>query len=62
MAGQQAVVMIDSGATYNFISTYAVTKLGMSRGNSKAFEVTLGIWKRVPKHVFGAFFVFFLFM
>lgn len=40
--GEEVVVMIDPGATHNFISTTTVEKLLMSVTPSKAFGVSLG--------------------
>lgn len=40
--GSSVIVMIDPGATYNFIALHAVEKLGVECTPSKAFGVSLG--------------------
>ncbi|KAF7821313.1 Retrotransposable element Tf2 [Senna tora] len=40
--GKEALIMIDSGATHNFISTEFVKKLGLTVEKTKACRVTLG--------------------
>lgn len=45
--GHQVVVMIDPGATHNFISLETVKKLGLPLILSKGFEVSLGTWDDV---------------
>lgn len=42
IAGQKVVVMIDQGATHNFMSVETVQKLNLPMVHSKGFEVSLG--------------------
>lgn len=42
IGGQEVVVMVDPGATHNFISLEAVKKLGIPVSPSKEFGVSLG--------------------
>lgn len=48
MQGQELVVMVDPGATHNFVSTNTVQKLNLSHiTTTKEFGVTLGTSDKV---------------
>ena len=40
--GEEVVVLIDSGATHNFISESLVRRLGLTRGTSRGYGVMVG--------------------